>query len=760
MNDSWYIVQNEFLKDNFGKYETVFTLANGYRGYRGINEFSEKNEKGNFIAGIYDKSEAQVNEIVNNPDNLTLNIYVDYEILKIDESNILNFKRTLDMKSAKLITNITFETKKGKQIKVEAERFVSKNNFHRTGLKYKITPLNFSGKITLENIIDGSTTNSIFDPINRVKHYNIIKTMDLSPGMLMLTKTRDKGILVCEATTIKAQNNGQNILKSRNYRKVGQTIQETYEFLCEKDSTYIIEKFNSTFSSRETKNPELMAQKDLREFFYNSYDQEFELHKKEWEKIWNKIDIKIEGDEEAQKGIRFNIFQLTSSANEKDDTVSIPAKGLHGEGYKGHIFWDTEIFMLPFFIYTSPETAKSLLLYRYNTLKGARKNAQINGYKGAQFPWEAADKGIEETPKWGIDYVGNPVRIWTGDEEYHISADIALSFWEYYRTVQDESFLLDYGVEIFFDTAKFWKSRLEYNSKTGSYEINKVIGPDEFHEHVNNNFYTNYLAKWNLKKAYDLSNWLKERHKNKYDELCVLLGLNDNDFLEFLELSKKIYLPKKENSNLIEQFEGYFNLKNIVITEWDNNGMPLWPKNIELDKLGETQLIKQPDVIMLMLILQEEFDKKTKKINYDYYEKRTMHKSSLSPSMYSIMGLKVGDTHNAYKYFMKTIMTDLEDNQGNSNAGLHAASTGGSWQSAVMGFGGLSVDIDNILNFDPWIPDKWESLSYKINWKGKDLNIKVKSKSIEFLSEKDLIIKVQSKKYNLIKGQKKEIELS
>jgi kojibiose phosphorylase len=370
MNDSWYIVQNEFLKDNFGKYETVFTLANGYRGYRGINEFSEKNEKGNFIAGIYDKSEAQVNEIVNNPDNLTLNIYVDYEILKIDESNILNFKRTLDMKSAKLITNITFETKKGKQIKVEAERFVSKNNFHRTGLKYKITPLNFSGKITLENIIDGSTTNSIFDPINRVKHYNIIKTMDLSPGMLMLTKTRDKGILVCEATTIKAQNNGQNILKSRNYRKVGQTIQETYEFLCEKDSTYIIEKFNSTFSSRETKNPELMAQKDLREFFYNSYDQEFELHKKEWEKIWNKIDIKIEGDEEAQKGIRFNIFQLTSSANEKDDTVSIPAKGLHGEGYKGHIFWDTEIFMLPFFIYTSPETAKSLLLYRYNTLNG------------------------------------------------------------------------------------------------------------------------------------------------------------------------------------------------------------------------------------------------------------------------------------------------------------------------------------------------------------------------------------------------------
>lgn len=760
MNNNWYIIQNELFRENFGKYETIFALANGYRGYRGINEFSEKTQKGNYIAGIYDKSEAQVKELINNPDNLTLNIYVDYEILKIEEAKVINFKRILDMKNAILTTNITFETKKGKQIQIEAERFVSKHNFHRTGLKYKITPLNFSGKFILENIIDGNTANSNLDPINRVRHYNIVKTTDLSPGLLMLTKTRDKGILVCESTTIKATHNGQNVLKSRNYREVGNIIQETYEFLCEKNTTYIVEKFNTTYSSRETENPELMAEKDLKDFSYNSYEEELKFHKKEWEKIWNKIDIKIKGDEEAQKGIRFNLFQLTSSVNEKDPTVSIAAKGLHGEGYKGHIFWDTEIFMLPFFMYTNPKAAKSLLLYRYNTLKGARKNAQRNGYKGAQFPWESADEGIEETPKWGIDYVGTPVRIWTGDEEYHISADIALSFWEYYRTVQDESFLVDYGAEVFFDTAKFWKSRLEYNSKTGLYEINRVIGPDEFHEHVNNNFYTNYLAKWNLKKAYDISIWLKKFYKNKYEELCILLGLNDGDFEDFLELSEKIYIPKKENSNLIEQFEGYFKLKDYEIKEWDENGMPLWPKNLELDKLGDTQLIKQPDVIMLMLILQEEFDKETKKINYNFYEKRTMHKSSLSPSIYSIMGLKVGDTHNAYKYFIKTIMTDLEDNQGNSNAGLHAASTGGSWQSVVIGFGGLSVDKDNILDFEPWIPDNWKSLSYKINWKGKDLNVKVKNKSIEFLSRQDLVIKVKSKKYNLIKNQLKKIELS
>lgn len=759
MNNTWTIVQDEFLKNNIGKYETIFTLANGYRGYRGFNEFSNINTKGNIIAGIYDKSEAQVNEIVNNANNLSLNIYYDYELLKIEDLKVLNFKRYLDMKNAKLITDITFETKKRKRIKIESERFVSKNNVHRTGIKYKITPMDSSGKITLENVIEGNTLNSKSDPINRVKHYEIIKSKDLSPGLMMLTKTRDKGYLVCETTMIKGYIEENNVLKSRNYRKIGDCIQETYEFLCEENKTYTVEKYNSTYTSRESDKPDLFAEKDLKDFVYESYEEEFENHRNEWDKIWNKIDIKIEGDEQAQKGIRFNIFQLASSANEKDPTVSIAAKGLHGEGYKGHIFWDTEIFMLPFFIYTNPKTAKSLLLYRYNTLTGARKNASINGYKGTQFPWESADEGTEETPKWGIDYVGNPVRIWTGDEEYHINSDIALAYWEYYRTVQDEKFLVDYGAEIFFDTAKFWRSRLEYNNKTELYEINKVIGPDEFHEHVNNNFYTNYLAKWNLKKSYEISLWLKEKYNKKYDELCNLLGLNDNDYLEFLELSKKIYIPKKPNSKLIEQFEGYFNLKDYSIKKWDENGMPIWPENIELDRLGETQLIKQPDVIMLMLVLQEEFDKESKKINYEYYEKRTMHKSSLSPSMYSIMGLKVGDTHNAYEYFMKTIMTDLEDNQGNADAGLHAASTGGSWQSAVMGFGGLSVDIDNTLTFDPWIPEKWNSLSYKINWRGKDLKVKVKRKSIEFISEQDLIIKVSSEKYKLKKGQQKEIEL-
>jgi kojibiose phosphorylase len=310
--------------------------------------------------------------------------------------------------------------------------------------------------------------------------------------------------------------------------------------------------------------------------------------------------------------------------------------------------------------------------------------------------------------------------------------------------------MFDHGAEIFFETAKFWESRLEYNEQKDRYEINNVIGPDEFHEHVNNNAYTNYLARWNLKKAYEISNLLKQRDFTKYDRLCNNLGLSEKDFINWKEISEKIFIPKFDDTELIEQFEGYFKLKDYIINEWDKNKMPLWPKGVEINKLDKTQLVKQADVIMLLLLLEDEFDSNTKKLNYDYYEKRTMHKSSLSPSMYSIMGLKVGDNHNAYEYFMKTVMTDLEDNQGNTEFGLHAASTGGSWQSIVYGFGGLSVDENGVLNLNPWIPKKWEKLSFKIYWKRAKITISIFQDRVILESTQDLTVKVFSQDCNLI----------
>ncbi|MGV8983327.1 glycoside hydrolase family 65 protein [Clostridium sp.] len=745
--DLWNIPLNEYNSYDNKKYETLFTLANGYRGMRGALEFSSKGNRGNYIAGIFDKSQSQVTEIVNLQDPLGFNIYIEDEKLDIDECVLQSFKRELDMHSGILHTRFIATTKNDKSVEIKCERFVSRNKINRWGAKYEITPLNFNGKVFIENYIDGSVTNGTWDVMNKTKHFKVRSICDSSPGIALTIETNDNSTKVLELTTLMGENESGNIFKTRRYSKFGETVSEVYETYMIEGKISTILKYGISLRDKDTKCDLLTAgAKEIKDFIKDGYETELGEHKKIWEKIWSEIDIKIDGDEKAQIGIRFNLFQLSASAYDGDTKVSIAAKALHGEGYKGHIFWDTEVFMLPFFIYTRPKVAKALLMYRYNTLQGARENAAITGYKGARFAWEAADEGLEVTPKWGVDYDGNAVRIWTGDEEYHINSDIAFGIVEYYRATNDKEFLVNYGIEILLDTAKFWQSRVEYSKVEDRYEISSVIGPDEFHEHVDNNVFTNYLAKWNIEKALFFKDWLKTEDNVVYKVLCSKLGLNDEDFKLWDIMAKKMYIPKSEDGMIIEQFEGYFELADIEITQYDENEMPVWP-DFEGNKLGETQLIKQADVAQLMIMLPEEFPDEVKKSNYEYYEKRTMHKSSLSPSMYSILGLAVGDRQNAYKYFMKAIFTDLEDNQGNTDFGLHAAASGGSWQSAIFGFVGLRVNKEGILNINPWLPEQWEGLSFNINWKGSRVSISIFKDNIEVSSTGEISLNIYDKKY-------------
>jgi len=744
----WEVNRDKYNSNENRKYETLFTLANGYKGLRGALEFSQIGDRGNLIAGIFDKNTAQVTEIVNCQDPLTFNIYAEEEVIDLDRCEVLDFDSKLNMREGILYNFFEVKTRKGRIVKINCERFLSRNNVHRWAAKYTVVPVNFNGKVFIENVIDGTMTNSTLDPVNKTKHFNIEEAIDLKPGIGLKTSTIDKGIEIVEAASILGFNENGNMLKDRKYNQFGEKVRELYQIFVEEGKEYTIHKYGVTFTSRDSKRCIWhLAKEELNLFMNEGYEKEKIAHIKSWANIWKDIDIQIKGDDLAQIGLRFNLFHLAASAYENDEKVSIAAKGLHGEGYKGHIFWDTEIFMLPFFIYTRPKVARALLMYRYNTLEGARINARTNGFKGTQFPWESADEGIEVTPKWGMDYVGNPVRIWTGDEEYHINSDITFGIWEYFRTTGDKEFLINYGLEIFFDTAKFWNSRVEYNSTQDRYEINRVIGPDEFHEHVNNNVYTNYLAKWSIRKSLELVEWIKKEDEVVFNKLCNKLGLDNKDFEAWNDIQQNIYIPRSKDGRIIEQFEGYFDLEHFEIKEHDENGMPIWPKGVKLDRLNETQLIKQPDIVMLMLMLGEEFDEETRRENYKYYEERTMHKSSLSPSMYSIMGLSVGDTQNAYKYFIKAIMTDIDDNQGNAEFGLHSANTGGAWQSAVFGFGGLSVGNDEMLNFRPWLPKEWEELSFKINWRGAVLKAIVRRNEVEFTSSSDIQIKVYGKTY-------------
>ena len=748
----WTIERNLYDQNENAVYETLFTLANGYVSFRGVEEFSNRKIPGTYLAGVFDKSDAQVTELVNLPDPLSIRIYIDNEPLLLELVEVLDYDRKLNMKDGIVESTYILKTNSGKRISISSKRLVSRKNRNRFAVKYTIRPLNFSGKIIVENCIDNSSFNGSLEPLNKIQHYQVLASNEEMPGISSLVCTFDKGHVIAFRTALKGKDrNGENTLRFRKFRTIGQNPCELFTIFVDENEEYTVEKLGTVFSSRESCDPLKEASLELAEFYIDGFDSELSAHTAIINEFWNQADVKIEGDDTAQLGIRFNLYHLYQCVDD-DPTVSIGARGLHGEGYKGHVFWDTEIFMFPFFLYTLPEYAKNLLLYRYNTLKGARKNAELNGYKGAQFPWESADDGLEVTPKWGQDYVGNPVRIWTGDEEFHINSDIAVALIHYFMVTGDEQFMKDYGVEILLETGRFWASRAEYNEKLDRYEINRVIGPDEFHEHVDNNVYTNYLAKWNLLKSREFYHWLKENDLTKFEVLKNQLGFSEEEVERWKNIAEKIYIPRNESEKLIEQFEGYFNLKEYEITEWDENGLPKWPKGLDLTKLGETKLVKQPDVVMLMLVLPEEFSQEEMKANYEYYERRTMHKSSLSPSMYSIMGLKVGDTHNAYKYFMKTLLVDLEDNQGNTNNGFHAASAGGAWQCVVNGFGGMTLESDGFLNFSPWLPENWKTLTFNIVYRGSKIKVAITKNDITFTADNNTKIKVKDKLIEIPSG--------
>ncbi|OXT09368.1 kojibiose phosphorylase [Thermoanaerobacterium thermosaccharolyticum] len=753
--DKWLISQDQYDSKLNQRYETIFTLANGYMGVRGtFEEGSEDECPGNFIAGIFDKSEAQVRELVNAQNWLGIKIYIDGKCLKLDKCDVLGFKRILDMKHGILFKSMTLKDDAGKITRIEGHRFLSRYNVHRAAIKLFITPVNYNGTVSIESIIDGTVLNSKENPALKTKHLRLVENTTFNHGGCYLeTATRDDDTRIGTGSYVKiyGHDNKNNVAKLRRFASFGEVCSEYFEFDAFENETVEIDKFVVTYTTRDIyrENLKSAVEKELFDFVVKGIEKELSNHIEVYEKLWNVADIKIEGDEDADKALRFNIFHLMSSINENDSMVSIAAKALHGEGYKGHVFWDTEIFMLPFFIYVYPKAARTLLMYRYNLLDAARENASLNGFKGAQYPWESADTGKEETPRWGFDYKGNPVRIWTGDIEYHITADIAFAVFEYFRATDDIDFMLNYGAEIILETARFWSSRCSYNEELDRYEINDVIGPDEFHEHINNNSYTNFFAKWNINKAIELIEVFKNKYPSKYELLSSKICLTEKEIENWKEVMSKIYVPFDKDKKLIEQFEGYFERKDYVIDEFDENNMPVWPDGVDVTKLNDTQLVKQADVVMLMLLLGEEFDEVTKKANYEYYQKRTMHKSSLGPSMYSIMGLKVGDYKNAYSSFIRSAKVDLVDNQGNTKEGIHAASAGGTWQVAVFGFGGMYIDREGILNINPWLPEKWSKLSYKIYWKGNllqviitkdDVNIKI----LESMG-KDLKVKVRGK---------------
>ena len=442
-------------------------------------------------------------------------------------------------------------------------------------------------------------------------------------------------------------------------------------------------------------------------------------------KVWDNVPVTIQAaDPFDQMAIRFAQYHLYVMTPAHDNRMNVGAKGLSGEGYKGHTFWDTEMFVLPYFIYSDPAIARSLEEYRWLSLPGAHKKAAANNYQGAQFPWEAAwiDDG-EVTPVWGAaDIVtGLPTKIWSGFIEQHITADVAYGAWEYHQATGDQDFMDRCGYELILDTGKFWASRLE-EGDDGRLHINDVVGPDEYKEHVDDNAFTNYMAAWNIRKALEYSRQLKAEKPDLYRALDAKLGLAALE-PQWEEKLSRLYLPQPREDLVIPQDRTYLTLKDIDLTKYKNQqNVGSIYRDYNQEQITHMQVSKQADILIMFLLLEDEFSAEVKRANWSYYEPRTLHDSSLSLSTHCILASDMGSRELAYQLFRSAAAIDVGPNMKTSDAGIHAGSLAGVWQSVVFGFGGVRM-LDGKLRIDPALPDAWTSLDFYLYWHGQKLHV-------------------------------------
>ncbi len=705
----WHINETSFNPESQHHKETIFTIGNGYLCTRGAFEEGYPDEhRATFVHGVFDDTPIVFTELANAPDWLSLQIILNGERFSLDQGTLEKFERSLDMRSGVLTRNVRWRSPTGLGVTVRFERFISLANEHLLYLRCQITP-EFDGMVEIHTALTNYSDNE------GLAHWRLLEQgLSNVDNQVAYLHARTRVTQIQLALSMRVKTSPRARIAFWNASNA-----PTFDlkFTARHGKMIAVDKIVGVATSRDVGDPLALAIEHAANA--PAWDKALEAQIQAWAEEWKRSDVVIEGDNEAQLAVRFSLFQLLIAAPRHDNRVNIGAKTLSGFGYRGHSFWDTEIFMLPFFIYSAPHIARNLLDYRYQRLPAAREKARANGFDGAQFPWESADTGTEVTPTWVPHFSDRTklIRIWTGDIEIHISADIAYAAHLYWKVTCDDLWFAEKGAELILDTAKFWAARAEWNAEANYFEFNDVIGPDEYHDHVDNNFFTNYMACWNLKTALDILDWLKRTSPSKADELIQRLDLTPERLAKWTDIISRIFFSIGLNG-LIEQFEGYFQRRDIDLAA-------LEPRNISAQALfgiegcNETQILKQPDVLMLQYLLHDEFSDEQVHLNYTYYTPRTDHTygSSLGPSIQAIMACKVGKPDDAYEHFIRAGRADLRDVRGNAQDGIHGASAGGTWQAVVFGFAGLRLN-ENDWEIHPRLPSHWKRVKFNFYQRG------------------------------------------
>jgi len=735
LDSSWLLVEGGFSQAREAEIESLLTISNGYAGTRGtLFERGSPLGPGTIVAGVFDKISGAnpVPGLVAAPDWIRLRI----ETICAEETGLtcgrfFDNRRVLDMKRGMMWRELKHQDLDGRISWIRGFRIASQSDRHLFLQSLRLTPLNFSGLLRIEAEADlyRSSHKSFLNPYPIRIHIPIdINTIDGSPIGINYTYKNKTEIAFAAATRIVIENGQDQTVLLPKISRIEDRAAEQWEFEAEIGKTYRIDRVVSIFTSRDTDHPVKKARERISNALEKSIAEHTSLHVNEWRKLWATSDIQIVGDDDSDRALRFACYSLLSAANPDDAKTSIGARALTGSSYLGHVFWDTEIFMLPFFIYTSPHIAKNLLMYRYNTLNGARKNAKQNGFSGAMYAWESADTGEEVTPSWLSSSSGEKIRILTGEQEHHITADVAFAVWQYYEATNDRDFLDEAGAEILIETARFWASRVKLGND-GFYHIENIIGPDEYHEQVSDSAYTNLLAKWNLQQSAKAISEVQAHSSAAWQKLSNRISFDDKELQQWSNVTEKL-TKYNMRDDVIEQHSGFFNLEEVTTSKENQPGGVDFRIFLDLEKLSKTQLIKQADVVLLLYLFWDEFSAKQRQNNFNYYEQRTLHGSSLSPAIYSLIAARLGETSKAIHYYKMAAEVDLENNMSNASGGVHSAAQGGLWQATVFGFGGMNVSSKGV-SFDPKIPPHWEELSFHIVWRGQKISVNITKQQIE-----------------------------
>jgi Glycosyl hydrolase family 65, N-terminal domain./Glycosyl hydrolase family 65, C-terminal domain./Glycosyl hydrolase family 65 central catalytic domain. len=750
---SWKITSHSLNPEDWLVEESLYSLANGYLGVRGNLEEADGSYpptiKGTYLNAFYDIVEIPYGErlygfpatqqkLANVIDAQPIAIYLgeDEEPFSLSTGQILSYERTLHLDRGYSERNIRWRSPKGKVIDLRFVRLVSFLRRELFAIRVEIAPVNFYGEVKMVSVINGDVRNYVGENDPRVgsSHARLLKTVHA--GMegdlaVVVDETLNSGLRVACITAHRSDSG------TWDYRAGENQIMAT--FTCRLSKSVSMEKWNVYVDT--LRHGEDLINKGIslhRRWHSLTFQELLEEQKQYLDEFWKEADVRIDGDEKLQEGIRFNLFHLLQAAG-RDRHSNIAAKGLSGEGYEGHYFWDTEIYMIPVFLMTRPELARQLLLYRYSKLDSAREHARAMGLKkGALYPWRTIS-GSECSSYFP-----------SGSAQFHISADIAYTFVLYYLATGDEEFFLDYAAELLMETARVWLETGHF--KDGKFRIDAVTGPDEYTCIVNNNYYTNAMAKYNLEWAVRAHDRLRREKPEQWKTLMERLQMEAGERDLWQKAAEQMYLPYDEKLGINPQDDTFLQKE-----VWDFEGTPKdhYPLLLHYHplKIYRYQVCKQADTVLAHFLLEDEQSMDTIRNSYYYYEKITTHDSSLSTCIFSIMAAKIGEMDKAYRYFMESARLDLDNAHGNTKDGLHMANMGGTWMGIVFGFAGLRIK-ESGLHLAPRLPKQWSGYACRLQYRKRHIGISVTgTKAMITLSGEPLRIHVYGKTYDLSERQ-------